>query len=209
MILLEDAVVVITTNKKDTTLVDELKRAYDTVLNHQNNDTLPEIQVGHRLHYHSEVTNNDSEKISISVDGMTCIETDNAFGGTSNHYPTRLSSRVCFCGKPNKMTNVLLVPAHQPTIIIHVNNAAKLPTCLTDELKECLNVLVNLKQQTESNPIRQLIITKKLVPGVLDSTIKIVGDGQIFYTGCQIWDKFWMQEQTFCKNCKVFGFDSD
>ncbi len=210
MLLLESAVVVIRTNKTDTTIVDELKRAYDAVLNHQLNDKLPEIQVGHRLLYNSEVVSNDSEKISIFVDGITCIETDNAFGGTSKHYETRLSSRVCGeCDKPNHMTNILPLPANQPTIIIHVINKAKLTTSLADELKECLNVLVFLKQQQTLKPIQQLIITKTIVPGILPSTIKVVGDGQMFYNGIQIWDKFYFQEQDFCANCKLFGFGSE
>ena len=210
MLLLQSAVVVIRTNKTDTTIVDELKRAYDAVLNHLNNDKLPEIEVEHRLLYNSEVMSNGSEKISVFVDGTTCLETEDAFGGTSNHYQTRLSSRVCEeCDKPNRMTNILPIPANQPSIIIHVINKANLATCLSDELEECLNVLVCLKQQPTRTPIKQLIITKTIITGIIPSTIKVVGDGQTFYNGLQIWDKFYFQERSLCANCELFSFDSE
>ena len=206
MLLLESAVVVIRTNKVDTNIVDELKRAYDAVLNYQINDKLPEIEVGHRLLYNSEVMSNDSEKISVFVDGKTCLETDNAFGGRSHYYKDRLSSRVCaHCNKPNHMTNVLPFPAKQPTILIHVINKPKLATSLADELEECLNVLVFLKQPTPK-PIQQLIITKTIEPGIVPSTIKVVGDGQTFYNDKQIWSEFYFQEQDFCASCKLLGF---
>lgn len=208
MLLLQSAVVVIRTHKRDTTIVDELKQIYDVIFNHQNSDELSEIQIEHRLQYTSTITDNTNENIEVFVDGKQCLEINDKLKNNLGHYSNRLVSRKCLhCDKPNHMTDILPLPAKKPTIVIHINNKTQVFTSLVDELEECLNVLVFLKQPPVPKPIENLIITKTILPGILSSTIKIVGDGQVLYNGDQIWDKFYFQEQDLCTNCDLFGLD--
>ena len=199
----DGAVVVIKTNKEDTNIVDELKRIYDATLNHYRNNDIIDVQ--HRVFYECNVTKDDDAKIKVIVDGATTFESENLFGGNSSHYASRKLSKLCIqCNKPVGLNTSASFLACKPTIIIHIINKFKMQTLVADELEECLNVLVFLKNPIPI-PIKQVIITKTIEMWKMPSAIKIVADNRILYEGIQINEKFSVRDNLFA-NCISFGF---
>ena len=176
MIFIQNACIVLTTNKTSTTIEAEFKRAYDATLNQITTNSIPETDVDHRLLY--ETT--DSDKITITVDGVTRFCLENNFQHDKGKVPS-----FCTFYDANSLHQL---PADKPIIVIHVKqdkDSQVRNTNFNDLLHLCLSILVTLKHITiNQTPIKQVIITADIHS--LDyKKFKIVVDGQTIYEGSQ------------------------
>ena len=200
------AVIVIKSDKEDTNVVNELKRALDATINYKNNVKIqPRAQ--HRIYYESNVTQDDNVKITMVVDGTSTVETQDMFGGGSLHYS--LKSIFDYCVVCNKDIKALQIPATKPTILLHVINKPEIATSFNKEIQDCLNVLVTLKDLPQQSLVKQVIVTKTYQTSQTENTVKIVADGKVLYHGKQINDKFYLTEHGQCSVCYDLAFEWD
>lgn len=208
MLRFKDMVIVLKTNKTQTSIIDELKRAYDASLNLMENKGLPEIVADHRILYESLITDNDNAKVSIIIDGTTLLESENSWGGTSKYYENSKLPDYCkFCDTYPSTQRPPYLVAEKPIIVIHVKHlSTDWNTCFCDILDYSLRTLAKLRYvPITSTPIKQMIITidQRIgkTAGELNHIYKIVADGQVIYNG-RIQERYFENtEEVICDYC--------
>lgn len=198
MILFKDIVIVLRTNQTKTTILDELKLASiaTSTINSKN------YEPNHRIFIESKTTK-ETNSAKIVIDGIITVYTDNVDMKTFTCFEDKrlpLQCNVCKLLTPIPLPPLFL--ASKPTILIHVIDKSKWPKQhLGSKLDHCFSFLATYKFSTlkKTTPIKQVIISLKY--NSLQSLIKIVIDGQIFYDGSALtrWNE--VPERYTCTAC--------